>query len=145
MKDVRQLIEGRSVVSTSPDASVLDVVRTMTENNIGAVPVIQDSKLVGIFSERDVMTRVVSKELSPSSTKISDVMSTDVGSATPEDSLTDCIEKMKKNGYRHLPVVEGETVIGFISLRDILDRARLDLRHEKEILSELVEEPTYDL
>lgn len=145
MKKVRELIEGRSVVSTSPESTVLDAVRTMTERNIGAMPVIQDSRLVGVFSERDLMTRVVARQLSPVETSISDVMSGNVSSATPDDELTECIEKMKKNGYRHLPVLDGDKVVGFISLRDLLDCDRQAVRHEKEILEELVQEPTYDL
>lgn len=145
MKQVRQLIEGRSVFSTSPDANVLDVARTMTEKNIGAMPVIEDSRLVGIFSERDLMTRVVSRELSPSTTRISDVMSGDVASVTPDENLVECIDRMQKNGYRHLPVMEGDDVIGMISLRDLLDCDRQNVRHEKEILAELVQEPIYDV
>lgn len=145
MKQVRQLIEGRSVFSTSPDANVLDVARTMTEKNIGAMPVIQNNRLVGIFSERDLMTRVVSRELSPSTTKISDVMSSDVASVTPDEQLLECIDRMQKNGYRHLPVMDGDDIVGMISLRDLLDCDRQDLRHEKEILAELVQEPIYDV
>lgn len=145
MKHVRQLIKSRPLISTSPDASVLEVARTMTENNIGAVPVLESSRLVGIFSERDLMTRVVSRELSPSTTTISEVMTKDVTSVALEDCLPDCIELMQKNGYRHMPVIENDEVVGIISLRDLLDRDRRDVRHEKEILSELVQEPIYDV
>lgn len=146
MRQVKEVIEGRSVISTPPDAAVLDVVRTMTEKNIGAVPVIDNARLIGIFTERDLMTRVVSRELAPAETKISDVMSRDVGSAGPDDVLADCIDKMQSSGYRHLPVVSDGKVIGVISLRDLLQVDRKQIRHENDLLNELVtEEPYYDV
>lgn len=146
MKRVRDIIEGQRLISTNAKTTVLEVARKMSEHNIGAVPVLDGTKLVGIFSERDLMSRVVSKGRVPSETSIAEVMTPEVGAAAPDDSLNECIEKMQSKGYRHLPVVEGEKVLGMLSLRDLLQVDRIDGKRERKLLTELVkEEPIYDV
>lgn len=146
MKHVKDVIEGRELISATPDATVLEIARTMSERRIGAVPVLEGTRLVGIFTERDLMTRVVTKELSAADTRVSEVMTPDVASANPGDPLPECIERMQASGYRHLPVLDGDVVVGVISLRDLLQVDRLAIRHQKEVLSELVTDtPIYDV
>ncbi|MGA7079312.1 MAG: CBS domain-containing protein, partial [Terriglobales bacterium] len=100
--------------------TVLDVARLMVEHNIGAVPVLQDGELVGIFSERDLMTRVVTGGKDPARTPVSQVMTEDPLTIAPNDALETCMTLMKRHSFRHLPVCAGREVKGVISLRDIL-------------------------
>ena len=92
----------------------------MVQYNIGAVPVLQDGQLVGIFSERDLMSRVVVEGKDPARTSISQVMTDDPLTVAPNDDLETCMTLMKRRGFRHLPVCSGRELRGVISLRDIL-------------------------
>ena len=102
------------------DQSVIEAVHFMVENNVGAVPVLDHGRLVGIFSERDVMTRVVVRGLDPHSTAVEAVMTADPLAVSPETSFHDCMVLMKQHSFRHLPICDGERLVGFLSLRDLL-------------------------
>jgi CBS domain-containing protein len=146
MKLVREMIAGQTLISVRSDTSVRNAVQLMTDRNIGALPVLEGSALIGIFTERDVMSRVVARNLSPANTNVSQVMTREVAAAAPEDTMIACIERMQSSGYRHLPVVENDAVIGMISLRDLLDYQRDAVEREKNILSDLVrDDPIYDV
>ena len=92
----------------------------MAQKNVGAVSVMDADRLVGIFSERDVINKVMSKSLNPVSTPVSTVMTTNLVVATADESYESCLWKMKTANCRHLPIVEGDKLVGFISLRDLL-------------------------
>jgi CBS domain-containing protein len=128
MSSIKPLFEGRSMYVVEKDATVQAAAEYMARNNIGAVPVMDGTRLVGIFSERDVINRVVAKNLSPALTKVSDVMTTNIVVADVDETHEDCLKKMKQANCRHLPVVDGQTLVGMISLRDLLD---VDI-HEKD-------------
>lgn len=128
MSSIKPLFEGRSMYVVEKDATVQAAAEYMARNNIGAVPVMEGTRLVGIFSERDVINRVVAKNLSPTLTKVSDVMTTNIIVADVDETHDDCLKKMKQANCRHLPVVDGQTLVGMISLRDLLD---VDI-HEKD-------------
>lgn len=102
------------------DQTVLEAIHFMVENNVGAVPVLDHGKLVGIFSERDVMTRVLAREQDPHTTQVSEVMTEDPLSVGPDTSIPDCMVLMKKHKFRHLPICDADKLVGFLSLRDIL-------------------------
>lgn len=102
------------------DQSVIEAAHFMVENNIGAVPVLEQGRLVGIFSERDVMTRVVVRGLDPQTTTVDRVMTPDPLAVPPETSIHDCMVLMKQHKFRHLPICDGQRLVGFLSLRDIL-------------------------
>jgi CBS domain-containing protein len=102
------------------DATVQAAAEYMAENNIGAVPVMDGSRLVGIFSERDVINRVIAKSLAPAAVRVRDVMTKTIVVAESDETHEDCLRKMKQANCRHLPVVEGETLLGVLSLRDLL-------------------------
>lgn len=120
MNSIKQLLEHRSLFSVNKDSTVQAAAEYMAQNNIGAVPVMQDTLLVGIFSERDVINRVIAKNLTPQATRVADVMTTNLVVAESDETSDDCLRKMKAANCRHLPVVEGEALVGFISLRDLL-------------------------
>ncbi len=114
------LLRNQVTVSAEAHQTVLEVARMMVEHNIGAVPVLQDGQLVGIFSERDLMIRVVVGGKDPARTLVSQVMTDDPLTVAPSDPLETCMTLMRRHGFRHLPVCSGRELKGVISLRDIL-------------------------
>ena len=120
MHRLRHVFERREVVTALPGASVYDVAAQMTAARVGAIPIVDGDRLLGIFSERDLMTRVVVPRLDPERTLVADVMTRDVVTATLDDHVDFCVEKMRKAGCRHLPVLTGDRVIGVFSMRDLL-------------------------
>ncbi|HUB01453.1 MAG TPA: CBS domain-containing protein [Terriglobales bacterium] len=114
------LLKDQVVVSAGPEQSVLEVARLMVSHNIGAVPVLQRGQLVGIFSERDLMNRVVVSGKDPARTDVQQVMTEDPMTVEPGDSLETCMTLMRRHGFRHLPVCKGRELQGVVSLRDIL-------------------------
>jgi len=117
---ISDLLKKQVVISAEPDHTVLEVARLMVDHNIGAVPVVQQGRLLGIFSERDLMNRVVVAGKDPARTPVSQVMTEDPMTVQPGDSLETCMTLMRRHGFRHLPVCLDRELSGFISLRDIL-------------------------
>lgn len=120
MTSVKELIRNRSVFTVDRNVSVQAAVEYMVQKNIGAVSVMEGDRLVGIFSERDVISRVVAKGLNPVTTAVSGVMTTDLVVANADETHESCLRRMKQANCRHLPVVDGDKLMGFISLRDLL-------------------------
>jgi CBS domain-containing protein len=117
---VKQLAVNRPVYTVDREASVQTAAEFMAQHNIGAVAVMDGPRLAGVFSERDVINRVVARGLSPSGTLVKDVMTTNLVVAGVDESYESCMKKMKQANCRHLPVVDQDTLVGFISLRDLL-------------------------
>ena len=118
-------MSNRTIHYVQPNQTVFEAASYMVDCNVGAVPVLDDTKLVGIFSERDIMRRVVTEGRNPLTTHIAEVMSTDLRTVTPSASSEEAMCVMQTHGVRHLPVCEGTTLVGFLSLRDLL-RCHLD-------------------
>ena len=117
---ISDLLRNQVPVSAESHHTVLEVARMMVEHNIGAVPVLQHGQLAGIFSERDLMSRVVVNGKDPSHTPVSQVMTEDPLTVAPNDALETCMTLMKRHGFRHLPVCNGRELKGVVSLRDII-------------------------
>lgn len=120
MKPIRHLLENRSVYSIEKSMTVRAAAEFMAARNIGAVCVMEKERLVGIFSERDVIARVVARGLEPSAVLVRDVMTHELVVADADDSNETCLRKMKVANCRHLPIVKGEVLLGIISLRDLM-------------------------
>jgi CBS domain-containing protein len=120
MGSIYDLVGSNELITVEEQVSVEQAARTMTEHNVGAVPVLRSGKLVGIFSERDIMNRVVAEGRDVRSTLVGQVMSTDVQTVNRDESLENCMALMKTHSVRHLPIVNGTELIGMVSLRDIL-------------------------
>lgn len=121
---------GHSVQTLAPDASVLEAIRLMAECHIGSVLVSKDGQLTGIVTERDYARKVILMGRSSSETKLSDVMSSPVLTVSSSDTLEHCMQLMTDNKIRHLPVLEGTSLIGMVSIGDLL-KALLDLRQRE--------------
>jgi CBS domain-containing protein len=102
------------------DATVLEAVRAMVDRNIGAVPVVHNGQLVGIFSERDLMKRVVAEGCDPRTTCLAEVMTEDPLTVNTNEELESCMALMRRHSFRHLPVCHEGQVVGIVSMRDIL-------------------------
>lgn len=120
MQKIRALVEGRPVFGVTPEMTVLEVARYMNGKRVGAVMVLNEGAPLGIFSERDLMERVVIAGLDPAAVPVREVMTRDLLAASPEDNPVECMQKMQKRGCRHLPVIEDGRVVGMLSLRDLL-------------------------
>ena len=114
------LIKDQETYQAELGHSVLETVRAMVDRNIGAVPVTHNGKLVGIFSERDLMRRVVAEGRDPRATCMAEVMTDDPLTISTNEELENCMTLMRLHGFRHLPVCQEGRLVGIVSLRDIL-------------------------
>ena len=114
------LIKDQQTYQAELGDSVLQTVCAMVERNIGAVPIVHNGKLVGIFSERDLMRRVVAEGRDSRSTCMAEVMTDDPMTVSTSEDLGNCMALMRRHGFRHLPVCHEGQLIGIVSLRDIL-------------------------
>lgn len=122
MCSIHELVKDQEMCVADVNDSVMRVASAMVERNIGAVPVLREGKLVGVFSERDLMRRIVVEGRDPKATKVGDVMTHDPLTVTRGDDLEHCLRLMREHGFRHLPICEGGRLLGFVSLRDMLLR-----------------------
>ena len=117
---VRDLLKNQITMSVEVHQTALQVAEMMVNRNIGAVPVLKNGQLVGIFTERDLMSRVVVAGKDPAQTSVGAVMTEDPLSIEPKDCLETCMTLMRRHGFRHLLVCEGRELKGVVSLRDVL-------------------------
>ena len=120
MATIRDLLDHRTIYYVTPEQTVFDAANYMVQCNVGAVPVLDGTRLVGIFSERDILRRIVAEGRNPASTRISEVMSIEIRTVEPTASCLDAMAMMQMHSVRHLPVCDGPTLVGFLSLRDLL-------------------------
>lgn len=123
MKTVREILSERpqkNIYSVLPDQSVLSAAQLMKFKNLGAVPVMKENILLGIISERDMLNKVVGPGLDPRDVSVEKIMTKFLTFTSPNETISDCLSKMKNSHCRHLPVVEKTKLVGMISLRDVL-------------------------
>jgi CBS domain-containing protein len=130
MLTLRELVKDRKVYSVEAASTVLEAARFMMERNIGAVPVLRNGELAGIFSERDIMNRVVAAGRTPGLTAVSEVMTPHPRAVNVDESVEECLFIMYEFGFRHLPIVEGKQLRGLVSLRDIVMQQAADLERQ---------------
>jgi CBS domain-containing protein len=112
--------KGHEVIAVQPSDTVLQAANLMNDRNIGGVVVLDGDRLAGIFTERDVLRRVVAQALDPSDITVAEVMTTPVITCPPDLTLEDCAAIMTTRGVRHLPVQEGRELAGVVTIRDLL-------------------------
>jgi CBS domain-containing protein len=121
MSTIHALVGAREVVTVHTETTVQDAARLMAARQIGAVPVLGRDSLAGIFTERDLMCRVVAAGLDPSSTTVGEVMTSQLVTAHPGESHQTCLERMQRARVRHLVVLDAQRQLtGIVSLRDLL-------------------------
>ena len=120
MSRVKDIIHDRELFAVDQNQTVAGVVRHMAEVNVGAILVLEDGELRGIFSERDLMVRVVLAALDPNTTPVAAVMSTDIMTIDESASHDEAMERMQAHNCRHLPVMREGRVTAFLSMRDVM-------------------------
>lgn len=123
MKDVAELLrnKGQEIWSVSPDTPVFEALQLMAEKNIGAVIAMEQDRVAGILSERDYARKVILRGKSSKDTPVSEIMSVDVVSIGPSESVADSMSLMTEKRIRHLPVLENGELIGVISISDVVE------------------------
>lgn len=122
MPTVRTLLDqkGHAIVSVGPQATVLEAAHIMADNGLGAVLVVDGAETLGIFTERDVLRRIVALGVDPASTAVATVMTTTLVTCLPDTTLDECGAIMTSRRIRHLPVVDAQGLHGLISSGDVL-------------------------
>ncbi|TAL85024.1 MAG: CBS domain-containing protein [Rhodanobacter sp.] len=132
MRQVKHLLEnkGSTIFSIAPEAPVLEAIKHMAEHRVGALLVMQGEQLAGIVSERDYARKVVLQGRSSAQTSVADIMSVEPLTVGPDTDIFDCMRLCTDSRVRHLPVVEGKTVVGVISIGDLV-KAVIDAQAEQ--------------
>jgi CBS domain-containing protein len=140
MRTVRHLLEAKApeVFAIGPDAPVIDAIRLMAEKRIGAVVVMQAGKLVGILSERDYARKIVLQGRSSKDTPVRDIMTGDVISVGLNDTADRCMQLVTDKRIRHLPVLDGDNVLGVVSIGDLVKAVIEDQQLELDQLQRYI-------
>ena len=112
--------KGRDIWTIPPTATVFQAIQMMAEKNIGALPVMEGTRLVGIISERDYMSKVALRGKSSKNTPVSDIMVRDLVTVGPDQTVSTCMEIITEHRIRHLPVLDGEELLGIVSIGDLV-------------------------
>jgi CBS domain-containing protein len=140
MRTVRQLLEAKApeVFAIGPDAPVIDAIRLMAEKRIGAVLVMQAGRLAGILSERDYARKIVLQGRSSKDTPVRDIMTAQVISVGLGDSADRCMQLVTDKRIRHLPVLDGDNVLGVVSIGDLVKAVIEDQQLELDQLQRYI-------
>jgi CBS domain-containing protein len=131
MRPIQELLKKReaTVWSLTPQMSVFDALKQLADHDVGAMMVMDGGKLVGVFSERDYTRKIALAGRASKETPVKDIMTANVLTVTPQTRTKDCMALMSQKKIRHLPVLDGDKVLGMISIRDIMD----DIIHDHEL------------
>lgn len=140
MKLVQHLLDekGRDVLTISPDATVLDAVKTMAEKSVGALVVLDGDKLAGLVSERDYARKVILMGRASDDTPVSAIMRTELAVANSSSTVKECMSMVTEGRVRHLPVVDDGKVTGIISIGDLVKAIIADQQAEIEQLGQYI-------
>lgn len=139
MNRLLDLARSQSLCYLSPDATAFEASQEMSQKHVGAVLVGSDANLLGLFSERDLMNRVVSKGLDYYQVKVADVMTRSVTTIGPDETIEHCHDKMIKLKCRHLPIKENGKIIGMVSIRDVMEWMVEDKDAENKVLKQYIQ------
>lgn len=119
-RTIRSIIEGQEILTAPATTTVCDAARMMKQRRVGAMLVLEDGRLAGVFTERDALFRVVAEGIDATSTPVAEVMTANPQTVHPDDSFTRALEMMHEGRFRHVPVVENGRPVGMVSSRDAL-------------------------
>ena len=128
------LRKGSSIITVSPDTSVLDALHIMADKNIGSVMVLENGHYLGIVTERDYSRKVILRGKHSTDTTVTEIMSSDLPRVTPNDSVDYCMQLMSDKNIRYLPVFDGDQVTGIISINDVVKETILS---QQETITQL--------
>lgn len=136
-ENVRAILnnKGRAVWSVSPEQAVYDALSLMAEKDVGALAVVWEGRLVGMFSERDYARKVILTGRTSRDVRVSEIMTAPVITVTPDSTIEECMRLMSMHRVRHLPVVEGDTVAGMVSIGDLVNAVISSQAHTIRALS----------
>ena len=129
-KIIPDVVNEQELTLLGERTSVREAVELMARRHIGAVMIASDDKLIGIFTERDLLKRVVAPGLDPARVVLGEVMTRNPDTLTPDDEVHNALDLMSRRGYRHLPVVDGGKVVGMVSVRDLSAAVMHELEDE---------------
>lgn len=141
MKTIAKLLIEKnqgSVWNVSPETSVIDALYLMADKKIGALPVVENEKLVGIFSERDYARKGIIQGRKAKETKVSELMTAKVISVSPTHTIQNCMEIFSEMKFRHLPVLDGDKIVGMLSVGDIVNSIIKDQREHIDYLEQYI-------
>ena len=140
MASVRQVLQskGHDIWSIGPELSVYDAIAMMAQQEVGALVVLDGETLVGVVSERDYARKVVLQGRSSRDTKIKDIMTTRVAFARPDQSVEECMAMMTDKRIRHLPIMDGDKLLGVISIGDLVKSIIEEQQHVIEQLEQYI-------
>ncbi len=121
MESIKDILKGREVFTVQSGTSIKETVNYMASKSVGLLPVMKDEKLIGVFSERDLVKRVIAKDKDLNSTLVDDVMSTSLVIAKMDESNESVLAKMKEAKTRHILIIDNDKLAGVLSLRDLLE------------------------
>jgi len=121
MDSITDMLKGREVYTVQSGSSIKETVKYMASKGVGLVPVMKDDKLIGVFSERDLVNRVVAKEIDLNSTLVDEIMSKNLVIGKIDEPNESILAKMKEAKTRHILIIDNEKLVGVISLRDLLE------------------------
>ena len=139
-QEVRSVMEHKKLLTAPPETTVSSAARLMANRMVGAVMVVEDLKLVGIFTERDAVFRVLAHGLNPETTRLAEVMTPSPLTIGPDKSFGVALLMMYENGFRHVPVIENGELIGIVSARNALDPDLEEFTSESERRKQIVRE-----
>ncbi|MFA7227650.1 MAG: CBS domain-containing protein [Melioribacteraceae bacterium] len=135
MKSLKDILTAQTLHTVTSGSNIFDAVCLMAELNIGLVPVLSgEGKLLGVFSERDLVRRVIARGLDLKSTLVDEIMTKDLVMANVNETYEQCLQKMKERGIRHILVIDNEKLLGILSIRDLLE---MDLKVQRETIEVL--------
>ncbi|AVM73273.1 CBS domain-containing protein [Magnetospirillum gryphiswaldense] len=138
---IKDVIKNQSIVALPHTATVREAAQEMAKRRIGAIVIVDDGKLMGIFTERDGLFRVLAEGRDPENTTLDQVMTGKLSTIAPDRPLLHALHIMHDNGFRHMPVVQGGKPVGMLSIRDALDYELVHFVKEiekKEALTEII-------
>ena len=135
--------KGRFVVTIPPDRTVLEAIRLLVEKNIGSVVVTNDDSIVGILTERDILRLTTDRHRELDRLLVSETMTSEVITATPDDEISHVMEVMTENRIRHLPVLEEHELAGILSIGDVVNALRESVQSENQHLKKYIQGTVY--
>ena len=138
-RPVAEIIEKQIVTTAKSTDTVRSVAKRMCERKIGAILVVEGAELVGIFTERDALNRVIAANLNPDTTRLSEVMTANPQSIAPDAPFRNALHLMYENGYRHVPVTKNGRPLGMVSARDALGPDMLEFESDLQLRENITE------